>query len=186
MLPLMLTLVPTLERATHPAWNERLRSTSHVYFHPSLFHTTHAILNEFFSSPRIMDATLRCNKPNGGCRTPLVDKAVVTTCCHIFCLRCADGLGLTRAAAEARSCPACNQHLPNTDDAVTTVLHPTEDYKTSVLSGLDPTTIMECAGRALAFWSYQTAQEMQDTPSCSMAPPDQFQRISRVPRQDND
>lgn len=80
MLPLMLTLVPTLERATHPAWNERLRSTSHVYFHPSLFHTTHAILNEFFSSPRIMDATLRCNKPNGGCRTPLVDKAVVTTC----------------------------------------------------------------------------------------------------------
>ena len=79
---------------------------------------------------------------------------------HIFCLRCADELGLTRAAADERSCPACNQHLPNTDDAVKTVLQPTEDYKTSVLSGLDPTTIMECAGRALAFWSYQTAQEM--------------------------
>jgi E3 ubiquitin-protein ligase CCNP1IP1 len=40
------------------------------------------------------------------------------------------------------------------------MLQPTEDYKTSVLSGLDPTTIMECAGRGLAFWAYQTTQEM--------------------------
>ena len=86
--------------------------------------------------------------------------ALVDNCSHIFCLRCADDLGLTRAAAGERSCPACNQHLPNNDDAVTTSLQPTEDYKTSVLSGLDPTTIMECAGRAFAFWSYQTAQEM--------------------------
>jgi hypothetical protein len=43
---------------------------------------------------------------------------------------------------------------------MTTILRPTEDYKTSVLSGLDPTTIMECAGRGLAFWAYQTTQEM--------------------------
>lgn len=27
-----------------------------------------------------MDATLRCNKPNGACRAPLVERAVVTTC----------------------------------------------------------------------------------------------------------
>ncbi|KAI2827232.1 hypothetical protein CBS76997_9850 [Aspergillus niger] len=50
--------------------------------------------------------------------------------------------------------------LVNPDDAVATALNPTEDYKTSVLSGLDPNTIMECAGRALLFWTYQTTQEI--------------------------
>lgn len=50
--------------------------------------------------------------------------------------------------------------LPNPDDAVSTVLNPTEDYKSSVLSGLDPSTIVDCAGRALSFWVYQTTQEM--------------------------
>jgi hypothetical protein len=39
-------------------------------------------------------------------------------------------------------------------------LNPTEDYKTSVLSGLSPTIIMECASRSLAFHSYQTSQEI--------------------------
>ena len=51
-------------------------------------------------------------------------------------------------------------HLPNPDDVVVTNLNPTEDYKTSVLSGLSPNVIMECAGRALSFWAYQTTQEM--------------------------
>ncbi|KAI3064509.1 hypothetical protein CBS147353_8679 [Aspergillus niger] len=50
--------------------------------------------------------------------------------------------------------------LVNPDDAVATALNPTEDYKTSVLSGLDPNRIMECAGRALLFWTYQTTQEI--------------------------
>jgi hypothetical protein len=39
-------------------------------------------------------------------------------------------------------------------------LKPSEDYKTSILSGLSPTIIMECASRALAFHSYQAAQEI--------------------------
>ena len=51
-------------------------------------------------------------------------------------------------------------HLPNPDDVVVTNLNPSEDYKTSVLSGLSPNVIMECAGRALSFWAYQTTQEM--------------------------
>jgi E3 ubiquitin-protein ligase CCNP1IP1 len=51
-------------------------------------------------------------------------------------------------------------HLPNPDDVVVTNLNPTDDYKTSVLSGLSPNIIMECAGRALGFWAYQTTQEM--------------------------
>lgn len=79
---------------------------------------------------------------------------------HIFCLRCADSLGLSHPTAGHRRCPACQTVLVNPDDAVSTVLNPTEDYKTSVLSGMDPGTIVECAGRALGFWSYQTTQEM--------------------------
>ena len=39
-------------------------------------------------------------------------------------------------------------------------LSPSEDYKTSVLSGLSPTVIMECASRGLAFHTYQTSQEI--------------------------
>jgi hypothetical protein len=39
-------------------------------------------------------------------------------------------------------------------------LNPSEDYKTSVLSGLCPAIIMECASRGLAFHSYQTSQEI--------------------------
>ena len=50
--------------------------------------------------------------------------------------------------------------LPNPDDVVSTQLNPTEDYKTSVLSGLNPSIIMECAGRGLSFWTYQSTQEM--------------------------
>ncbi|KAJ5643439.1 uncharacterized protein N7484_005946 [Penicillium longicatenatum] len=50
--------------------------------------------------------------------------------------------------------------LSHPDDAVSTILNPTEDYKTSVLSGLDPNTVMECAGRALGFWAYQSTQEI--------------------------
>jgi len=79
---------------------------------------------------------------------------------HIFCIACCDSLGLSAPAGVHRLCPACHTALPNPDDAVSTQLNPTEDYKTSVLSGLSPSTIMECAGRALAFWSYQSTQEM--------------------------
>ena len=79
---------------------------------------------------------------------------------HIFCIRCSDNLGLSNATGAQRRCPACQTILANPDDIVATQLNPTEDYKTSVLSGLSPTAIMECAGRGLAFWSYQSTQEM--------------------------
>lgn len=105
-----------------------------------------------------MDYSLRCNSLK--CRTHLADQAVVTTCSHIFCLPCSESLGLARSNDNVRVCPACETQLPNPDDLVITHLNPTEDYKTSVLSGLSPTIIMECAGRGLAFYSYQTAQEV--------------------------
>ncbi|KAF1837571.1 hypothetical protein BDW02DRAFT_586535 [Decorospora gaudefroyi] len=50
--------------------------------------------------------------------------------------------------------------LHNPDDVVIAGLNPSEDYKTSVLSGLSPTIIMECASRGLSFHSYQTSQEI--------------------------
>ena len=105
-----------------------------------------------------MDFALRCNSLK--CRAQLNDRAVVTTCSHIFCVACSESLGLANPNGGSRVCPACETQLSNPDDAVVTQLNPTEDYKTSVLSGLSPTIIMECAGRGLSFYSYQTTQEM--------------------------
>lgn len=80
---------------------------------------------------------------------------------HIFCVDCSNQLQLSGQREGRRpTCPACDSQLPNLDDVVVANLNPTEDYKTSVLSGLDPNVVMECAGRALNFWAYQTTQEM--------------------------
>ncbi|MCJ1314148.1 hypothetical protein MMC25_007828 [Agyrium rufum] len=105
-----------------------------------------------------MDHALRCNTLK--CRAQLTDQAVVTTCSHLFCISCATNLGLSGAVGQNRQCPACKTSLVNPDDVVATKLNPSEDYKTSVLSGLSPTAVMECAGRAIAFWSYQATQEI--------------------------
>ena len=79
---------------------------------------------------------------------------------HIFCNNCAGTTGLSRSSSGNRICPACQTQLINADDVVVTLLNPAEDYKTSVLSGLSPSTIMECATRGLAFYSYQASQEV--------------------------
>ncbi|KAL3479331.1 hypothetical protein BJX99DRAFT_244928 [Aspergillus californicus] len=105
-----------------------------------------------------MDFCLRCNSLS--CRISLKGRAIVTTCSHIFCLQCAENFGLSRPTGRERYCPACQSTLSNPHDAVAAVLNPPEDYKTSVLSGLEPNVVMECAGRALSFWAYQTTQEI--------------------------
>lgn len=80
---------------------------------------------------------------------------------HVFCIDCSTRCQLSGQRDGQRPvCPACNMNLPNPDDVVITNLNPTEDYKTSVLSGLSPNIIIECAGRSLGFWAYQTTQEM--------------------------
>lgn len=85
----------------------------------------------------------------------------LTSHSHVFCTDCSSRFRLSGQREGQRPiCPACDVHLPNPDDVVITDLNPTEDYKTSVLSGLNPNIIMECAGRALSFWAYQTTQEM--------------------------
>ncbi|KAF4633541.1 hypothetical protein G7Y89_g4578 [Cudoniella acicularis] len=106
-----------------------------------------------------MEFTLRCN--NLKCRKEVSGHAVVTTCSHVFCIDCSNRYQLS-GCREGLSmvCPACDNQLRNPDDIVVTNLNPTEDYKTSVLSGLSPNIIMECAGRALNWWAYQTTQEI--------------------------
>ena len=82
---------------------------------------------------------------------------------HVFCIDCSNRCQLSgQREGQRPSCPACHVSLTNPDDVVITNLNPTEDYKTSVLSGLHPNIIMECAGRALSFWAYQATQEMFD------------------------
>ncbi|KAL9597671.1 MAG: hypothetical protein Q9219_004998 [cf. Caloplaca sp. 3 TL-2023] len=105
-----------------------------------------------------MDFALRCNHLK--CRTQLNERAVVTTCrsvtqilkkvgtslrqcSHIFCAACSQTLGLDAAPTTHRICPACETSLPNPDDVVSTQLNPTEDYKTSVLSGFSPSIILD-------------------------------------------
>lgn len=79
---------------------------------------------------------------------------------HVFCANCANSTGLSQPSSGNRICPACQTQLINPDDVVVSMLNPAEDYKTSVLSGLSPTIIMECASRGLAFYSYQASQEV--------------------------
>lgn len=79
---------------------------------------------------------------------------------HVFCSNCADATGLSRTSNASRVCPACGTQLINPDDVVAAGLQPSEDYKTSVLSGLSPSIIMDCASRGLAFYSYQASQEI--------------------------
>ncbi|KAM4055672.1 zinc-RING finger domain-containing protein [Hirsutella rhossiliensis] len=106
-----------------------------------------------------MEHALTCN--NLKCKKELGDRALVTTCSHIFCLECVRRLGLsTQENPRGAACPACNSQLAKPDDAVFANLNPSEDYKTSILSGLSPNVIMECAGRALSFWAYQTTQQI--------------------------
>ncbi|KZL81128.1 e3 ubiquitin-protein ligase ccnb1ip1 [Colletotrichum incanum] len=106
-----------------------------------------------------MEHTLKCNVLK--CRKELGDQALVTTCSHIFCAECSNRHGLTGPVQQRRNaCPACSSRLTKPGDAVVANLNLTEDYKTSVLSGLSPNVIMECAGRALSFWAYQTTQEI--------------------------
>ncbi|KAI8453814.1 hypothetical protein BY996DRAFT_4542144, partial [Phakopsora pachyrhizi] len=109
---------------------------------------------------------LRCNL----CRKRLkVDgKAVVTNCLHIFCIDCANFQDcLSNPKTSHPTCPMCNVQLTQRSVIsllpcilfillkkylVCTSLNPSQDYKSSVLSGLNPSTIFEITGKALNFW----------------------------------
>ncbi|KAF9924334.1 hypothetical protein FBU30_005672 [Linnemannia zychae] len=97
---------------------------------------------------------LKCNLLS--CRSILCStgKACVTTCSHIFCVECAN-----KAFGTALVCPACETSLTHQDDIVFVDLNPSQEYRSSVLSGLRPEIVMEICTRAISFWTYQTSQE---------------------------
>ncbi|KAF9475928.1 hypothetical protein BDN70DRAFT_813182 [Pholiota conissans] len=102
-----------------------------------------------------MDSDLKCNRLT--CRRSLSDKAVVVSTTSSVLkpvVDCANEL-----FNAARLCPACETNLTEPDDVVVCSLHPTNDYKTSVLSGLTPSIILEICSRAISFWQYQVHQE---------------------------
>ncbi|KAH9462827.1 hypothetical protein Pst134EA_014918 [Puccinia striiformis f. sp. tritici] len=102
---------------------------------------------------------LRCNIPT--CRESVgkENKAVITNCSHILCLACANSSSSLVDYESHPICPVCNSPLLEPEDIVCTSLNPTSDYKSSVLSGLPPSTILDIASRALKFWDYQQSVE---------------------------
>ncbi|XP_023930701.1 E3 ubiquitin-protein ligase CCNB1IP1 isoform X2 [Lingula anatina] len=96
-----------------------------------------------------MEGELKCNFKK--CRKGLNAIAYVTSCSHIFCDE--DG---TREFAKILQCPACETSLPNKHDILRIDLHPPEQYKSMVLAGQKPDTVVEVMSRAISFWTYQT------------------------------
>ncbi|XP_038071970.1 E3 ubiquitin-protein ligase CCNB1IP1-like [Patiria miniata] len=88
------------------------------------------------------------------CRKRLSSFAWVTSCSHIFCDE--DG---TKEFNKCFACPACETNLSGKFDIVRIDLSPTEQYKSMVLAGQKPDTILEVCTRAMAFWTYQIQQE---------------------------
>ncbi|CAI6248047.1 unnamed protein product [Periconia digitata] len=151
------SIAPSLNTNRRPA----LRPMSQINFFfssfPFDFHSDYRLA---YPKPFIvvMDYTLRCNQLK--CRVELRDRAIVTTCSHIFCIQCGDTTGFSRSDTATRACLACSTLLANQDDVVIADLNPSEEYKTCILSGLNPAAIMDCASRGLSFFSYQTSQEI--------------------------
>ncbi|XP_040360130.1 E3 ubiquitin-protein ligase CCNB1IP1-like [Ixodes scapularis] len=100
-----------------------------------------------------MDAQLVCNLVK--CRKKLTAIAWVTSCSHVFCEEDVSGELASRCV-----CPACDTPLPGKFDLVRVDLEPTEQYRSMVLAGQRPETIVDVCSRALGFWSYQVAQQL--------------------------
>ncbi|KAI6101567.1 hypothetical protein EDD16DRAFT_1757930 [Pisolithus croceorrhizus] len=101
-----------------------------------------------------MDTDLKCNHLN--CRKPLIDKAVVVS---LPIVECANELFNASRLCPGNNLNTCDIVLYAQAEDRYALLHPTDDYKTSVLSGLSPSIIMEICSRALSFWQYQIHQE---------------------------
>ncbi|KAK4193822.1 hypothetical protein QBC35DRAFT_480346 [Podospora australis] len=98
---------------------------------------------------------LRCNVAECGEET--ANGVVVTGCLHAICLQCAGNYGLDGPLPAP--CPACQKTLEESEIMVQN-LQVSEDWKSIVMCGHDPTTMMEATGRAITFWSYHMSQKM--------------------------
>lgn len=92
------------------------------------------------------------------CRRPLTTQAWVTTCSHAFCIEHGKR-EFKRNAENSLTCPACSSELRDKFDVIQADLDPSDTFKSIVLAGMRPDTIMDVAMRAMSFWSYQVEQE---------------------------
>lgn len=92
------------------------------------------------------------------CRRSLTSQAWVTTCSHAFCIEHGKK-EFRRNAENSLTCPACGNELRDKFDVIQADLHPSETFKSIVLAGMKPDTVMDIAMRAMSFWSYQVEQE---------------------------
>ncbi|XP_050674323.1 E3 ubiquitin-protein ligase CCNB1IP1-like [Leptidea sinapis] len=92
------------------------------------------------------------------CRRSLTSQAWVTTCSHAFCVEHGKR-EFKRNTENSLTCPACGSELRDKFDVIQADLKPSETFKSIVLAGLKPDTIMDVAMRAMSFWSYQIEQE---------------------------
>ncbi|KAJ2947679.1 hypothetical protein O0L34_g9444 [Tuta absoluta] len=92
------------------------------------------------------------------CRKALTSQAWVTTCSHAFCVEHGKR-EFKRNAENSLTCPACGSELRDKFDVIQADLKPGETFKSIVLAGMKPDTIMDIAMRAISFWSYQVEQE---------------------------
>lgn len=92
------------------------------------------------------------------CRRSLTNQAWVTTCSHAFCIEHGKK-EFKRNADNCLTCPACGSELRDKFDVIQADLKPAETFKSIVLAGMKPDTIMDIAMRAMSFWSYQIEQE---------------------------
>lgn len=92
------------------------------------------------------------------CRRALSSQAWVTTCSHAFCVEHGKS-EFKRNAENSLNCPACGTELRDKFDVIQADLKPGDTFKSIVLAGMRPDTIMDIAMRAMSFWSYQVEQE---------------------------
>lgn len=92
------------------------------------------------------------------CRKSLSNQAWVTTCSHAFCVEHGKR-EFKRTAENSLTCPACGTELRDKFDVIQADLRPNETFKSIVLAGMRPDTIMDIAMRAMSFWAYQVEQE---------------------------
>lgn len=92
------------------------------------------------------------------CRRSLSSQAWVTTCSHAFCVEHGK-VEFKRNTENFLTCPACGTELRDKFDVIQADLHPSDTFKSIVLAGMKPDTIMDVAMRAMSFWSYQVEQE---------------------------
>ncbi|CAG2060070.1 unnamed protein product [Timema podura] len=109
------------------------------------------------------DMTIICNYQK--CRKRLTSSAWVTKCSHAFCEE--DGHREFNNSNEEKKCPACSSILnPQNYEIVKVDLNPSEQFKSMVLSGMNPEIILDVCSRAITFWNYQMYQESLYQSAC--------------------